>query len=279
LNSYETKFSGIGRLFTTAGLERLRQANVCVIGLGGVGSWAVEALARSGIGRLTLVDLDDVCVGNTNRQLHALSGQYGKPKVDVMAERITAINSDCVVTSLHSFFLKVNADEILATQFDYVLDAMDSLAMKLLLIARCRARQIPVITVGAAGGRMDPTAIEVVDLAFSSHDRLLQEVRRKLRGRHGFPRGDQPFNVDCVLSREPLILPPQCEQTEVTPDHRLDCSTGLGNASFVTGAFGLAAAARIVRNIALKSAAQQPELSNRSAWTPEAPTVAGSTGL
>jgi tRNA A37 threonylcarbamoyladenosine dehydratase len=254
MDHYNSRFSGIRRLFTPPGQEKLRRAHVCVIGLGGVGSWAVEALARSGIGQLTLVDLDDVCIGNVNRQLHALDGEFGKPKVEVMAGRVRSINPDCQVHPIHAFFLKSNADQILQTRFDFVLDAIDSPARKCLLIARCREHSVPIITVGASAGRRDPTAVEVVDLAFSSHDRLLQEVRKKLRTRHGFPRGEKPFGVECVVSREPVRRPQMelepAETQKDEPDLRLDCDTGFGTASFVTGAFGLVAASRIARAIA-----------------------------
>jgi tRNA A37 threonylcarbamoyladenosine dehydratase len=252
-SGYDARFGGVGRLFTREGLECLRRAHVCVLGLGGVGSWAVEALARSGIGTLTLVDLDDVCVGNVNRQLHAVTEELGKPKVQVMERRVRAINPDCNVQAVQAFFLKSNAREVLRPGFDYVLDAIDSPARKCLLIALCREQSIPVITTGASAGRRDPTAVEVVDLAFSSHDRLLQEVRKKLRTRHGFPRGETAFGVECVVSREPLCYPPS--QTPVAravgePDLRLDCNTGFGTASFVTGTFGFVAAARIVQKLA-----------------------------
>jgi tRNA A37 threonylcarbamoyladenosine dehydratase len=254
MDSYAKRFGGIGRLYGKEGLDRIRQAHVCVVGLGGVGSWAVEALARSGIGALTLVDLDDVCISNVNRQLHALNGELGRPKVEVMARRVRAINPDCVVHPVQAFFLKSNADEILQTRFDYVLDAFDSPSRKCVLIALCRERGIPVITSGAAAGRRDPTAVEVIDLAFSSHDRLLQEVRGLLRTRHGFPRGKKPFGVECVLSREPAVYPAGDGQVCAAPgeeqDLRIDCNTGFGTASFVTGTFGFVAAARIVQGIA-----------------------------
>ena len=175
MDSYAKRFGGIGRLYGKEGLDLIRRAHVCVVGLGGVGSWAVEALARPA-GALTLVDLDDVCISNVNRQLHALDGELGRPKVEVMARRVRAINPDCVVHPMQAFFLKSNADEILQTRFDYVLDAFDSPSRKCVLIALCRERGIPVITSGAAAGRRDPTAVEVIDLAYSSHDRLLQEV-------------------------------------------------------------------------------------------------------
>ncbi len=270
MDPYQRRFGGIGRLYGTEGLSRIRRAHVCIVGLGGVGSWAVEALARSGVGELTLVDLDDVCISNVNRQLHALDGELGKPKVEVMARRVHAINPDCIVHPLQAFFLKSNASAILQTRFDAVLDAIDSPARKCLLIALCRERGIPVITTGASAGRRDPSAVHVTDLAFSSHDRLLQEVRKKLRTRHGFPRGNEPFGVDCVLSREPVVYPGKggavCDQRGPEPDLRLDCDSGFGTASFVTGTFGFVAASRIVQWIAdasdessRKAACQRPE--------------------
>ena len=242
-------------MFGADGADRLRRARVCVVGIGGVGSWAVETLARSGIGQLTLVDLDDVCISNVNRQLHALDGEFGKPKVDVMAQRVRAIYPDCKVHPRQEFFLKSNAGTILSPGFDYVLDAIDSPARKCLLIAMCREKGIPVITTGAAAGRRDPTAVEVADLAFSDSDRLLQEVRKKLRVRHGFPRRNQPFGVECVFSRETVVYPGKdgsvCSERGDTTDLRIDCDSGFGTASFVTGAFGLVAASRIVRTIAV----------------------------
>lgn len=247
ISPYFARFNGLARLYSPEGLKRISHSHVCVIGLGGVGSWAVEALARSGVGALTLIDLDDICVGNTNRQLHALDTEFGRPKVDVMARRVKSINPECSVHPLHSLFLKSNASEILQTKFDFVLDAIDSPARKCLLIAECRKREIPVITTGASAGRRDPTQIQVADLSVSSHDRLLQEVRKKLRVRHGFPR-NEPFGVECVFSREEMFYP-KCDATG-GPDLRLDCETGLGTACFVTGTFGLIAASRIIQKLA-----------------------------
>jgi tRNA threonylcarbamoyladenosine dehydratase len=271
MDAFERRFSGIGRLYGAAALKRLRQAHVCVIGLGGVGSWSVEALARSGLGELTLVDLDDVCISNVNRQLHALDGELGKPKVEVMACRVQAINPDCVVHPLQAFFLKSNAAEILNAKFDMVLDAIDSPSLKAFLIAQCAESSIPVVTTGAAGGRRDPTAIEVTDLAFSSHDRLLQQVRRLLRQRHGFSRGDHPFGIECVISREQVVYPKKdgsvCAKREDAPDLRLDCNSGFGTACFITGAFGLVAASRVVQRIAAmdeKSETRDPKSEARN---------------
>ncbi len=276
MDSYSARFGGIRRLVSADGLEQLRASHVCVIGLGGVGSWAVEALARSGIGKLTLVDMDDVCITNVSRQLHALTGELGKPKSEVMERRVKAINPDCVVIGLQSFFLKSTANEILQQRFDFVVDAIDDSDMKCLLISKCREREIRVITSGASAGRRDPTAIEVTDLAFCSHDRLLQGVRKKLRRHHGFPAADQPLGVECVLSREQMVYARDdgtlCHTKEEGIDLRQDCHTGYGSASFVTGAFGLVAASRVVQHLAglyQEPLARVPKRkSQRPTWTP-----------
>ena len=151
VSDFEARFGGIGRLYGKAGLERLRRAHVAVIGVGGVGSWAVEALARSGIGKLTLIDADDVCVSNVNRQLPALDGEIGVAKVEVLARRVRAINPDCVVEARQEFFTAETAEEILAAKFDFVFDAIDTLTHKALLIAECRKREMAVITSGEIG--------------------------------------------------------------------------------------------------------------------------------
>lgn len=251
MSDFEQRFSGIQRLYGAMELERLRRAHVCVVGIGGVGSWAVEALARSGIGQLTLVDLDEVCVSNVNRQLHALDGEVGKTKVEVMAERSRAINPECIVHSLPEFFTEANADRILGTRFDAVLDAIDNVPNKCLLIARCRERNLPIVTTGGAGGRKDPTRIRVADLALTTHDALLQAVRKKLRDDFGFPREPKKvFGVDCVFSDEPQVYPHSdgsvCAKREAGSDLRLNCESGYGTASFVTGTFGFVAAAQVM---------------------------------
>lgn len=253
MDGYASRFSGIRRLVGSAGLERLRQAQVGVIGLGGVGSWAAEALARSGVGHLTLVDFDDVCLSNANRQLHALAGDYGKPKVEVMARRIQAINPDCAVRPVRAFFTVQTASEMLSAPFDYLVDAIDDAAMKCLLIARCRDQGIPVVVSGAAGGRRDPTLVRVADLAFISHDRLLNKVRTGLRTEYGFPRGKTPFGVEAVFSPEPAVYPAKdgtvCSRREGDESGRIDCDHGLGTATFVTGTFGFVAASLVLRKL------------------------------
>ena len=254
MDSYSSRFGGVGRLVSAAGLERLRRSRVCVVGLGGVGSWVVEGLARSGVGELALVDLDDVCISNVSRQLHALTGEFGKPKAEVMRQRVERINPQCTVHAHQSFFLRSTCEHLLSSPYDFVVDAIDDSDMKSLLIGQCRRRGIPVITSGASAGRQDPTAIEVDDLAFSSHDRLLMVVRKKLRREFGFPRGDQPFGVECVVSREPMTYARPdgtvCNTKETGTELRQDCASGLGAASFVTGVFGLVMVSRVVRHLA-----------------------------
>src|SRR5580693_700573 len=181
MSDFETRFSGIARLYGQNGLAKLRAAHVCVVGIGGVGAWAAEALARTGIGALTLVDLDEVCASNINRQLHALTETVGRAKVEVMAERIRAINPDCRVTAEQQFFTEQTAAELLAPKFDFVLDAIDSVTNKVLLLANCRRKNLPVVACGGAGGRRDGTAVRLADLAKVTHDRLLAEVRKNLR--------------------------------------------------------------------------------------------------
>jgi len=251
---FEFRFGGIGRLFGASGLARLRAAHVCVVGVGGVGSWAVEALARSGVGALTLVDPDDVCISNTNRQLPALEGGFGQSKVEVLAGRTRAINPECRVTAIQEFFAESSAEAILAPGFGYVLDAIDSPSKKCLLIVQCQARGIPVFVTGGAGGRRDPTAVRVTDLAKASHDRLLAELRSQLRHSQGFRGEGKRFGIDCVYSPEPVVFPARdggvCDRREPGSDLRLNCESGLGTASFVTGAFGFAAAGHIVRALA-----------------------------
>jgi tRNA threonylcarbamoyladenosine dehydratase len=254
MKGYEARFSGIQRLFGTAGQRRFHDSHVCVIGLGGVGSWTAEALARSGVGSITLVDMDEVCISNTNRQLHALRGETGQPKVEVMSRRLLAINPDAQLHPVQQFFTRTTANGLLATPYDWVVDAIDRPDQKALLIAACRDRRIPVVTSGGAGGRRDPTRVRCADLADATHDPLLQQVRRALRRDHGFPHGQTPFGIEAVFSTERPVFPADdgtvCENRPVSPDLRLDCHSGLGTAAFVTGAFGFAVAAVVIRRLA-----------------------------
>lgn len=252
---YSARFGGVARLYGPDGLDRLRAAHVCVVGVGGVGSWTVEALARSGVGTLTLIDLDEVCVSNINRQLPALTKTVGSAKVRVLAARVGEINPECTVHAVEEFFTAESADHLLEPRYSYVVDAIDSLKNKALLIARCRSREIPVITIGGAGGRRDPTAIKIADLALATHDRLLKSTRKLLRSEFGFTAGEQGrFGVTSVFSGEAPVFPQAdgsvCAQRVEADDLRLNCNNGFGSATFVTGGFGFAAAAEVVREIA-----------------------------
>lgn len=225
-----------------------------MVGVGGVGSWTVEALARSGVGELTLVDLDDVCVTNVNRQLPALASTVGRSKVVVLAERIADINAACVVHPIPEFCTAANAARLLEPGFDHVVDAIDSPSLKALLIASCQERGLRVITAGGAGGRRDPTRVRVADLAYTSHDPLLAAVRSHLRREYGFPPAGEPFGVDCVFSPEPVHYPVEGEEPgEAESGGEAGgsaCERRFGTATFVTGTFGFVAAAQVVARLA-----------------------------
>ncbi len=253
------RFGGIARLYGHAALERFLHARVAVIGVGGVGSWAVESLVRSGIGNLTLVDLDEICVTNVNRQLHAMDGQIGRQKTEAMAERARAIHPAAAVTVVPKFFNESSAEEILNAGFDAVIDAIDTTRHKALLLASCHRHGIFTITCGGAGGRRDPTRIRVMDLAYSGKDPLLHQLRRGLRNDFGFPKIPQrttpePMGIDAVFSDEPQVYP-QCDGSvsSMKPDdgdHRLSCASGLGSVTHVTAAFGMIAAGRVLERLA-----------------------------
>ena len=199
---YEARFGGMGRLVGRSGQAALHRAHVCVVGVGGVGSWGVEALARSGVGRLTLIDLDDVCITNVNRQLPALTGTFGRPKVEVLAERAALINPSCEVKVVQEFLTASNVERLLTRDMDHVFDAIDGVGHKCVMIEHCRDEGIPITVAGSAGGKTDPAQIEVDDLSRVTHDRLLQRVRKVLRKEHGFPRDPKrKFRVECVFSR------------------------------------------------------------------------------
>ena len=250
----EFRFGGIERLYGKGSLERLRAAHVIIVGIGGVGSWVAESLARSAVGELTLVDLDDICESNINRQIHALDGMVGKPKVDVMANRCRLINPQIRIRAIAKFFTEATAKRLLDIQYDYAMDAIDSVTHKCALIDSCRKAKIPIIVSGSAGGRIDPSQIQITDLTRSYNDKLLQRVRKKLRQDYGYPRESRRrFKIKCVFSPEAARYaePGLCEG-ELPTSRRLDCSGGYGAAAHITGAFGMIAAARIVEKICSK---------------------------
>lgn len=244
------RFAGVARLYGHDGFERITRAHVCVVGLGGVGSWTVESLARSGIGALTLVDMDDICVSNINRQLHALDTTVGQSKATALAARVRQINPDCRVTVVPIFFKKTTADEILAVPYDYVVDAIDGVAHKARLIGMCKMKNIPVITCGGAGGKVDATHVTIRDITQTIYDPLMAFIRKRLRKWFHFPRGDRKFGVPCVFSTEQVLPAPGAECETQEPGVRANCDYSLGAAAHVTGTFGLMAAGFVVNRIA-----------------------------
>lgn len=262
-NDLKQRFGGIDRLYGGGALARLSQCHVTVVGIGGVGSWAVEALARSGVGKLTLIDADDVCVSNTNRQLPALEGQYGRAKIEAMAERCRAINPGIALELKPQFLTPSNLDDLLGAPVGLVLDACDSFRSKVEMIAYCRRRKQPIIAVGSAGGRSDVTQIRVRDLSRTEHDAMLSLIRKKLRGEFNFPKNhDRYFGVPAVYSLENVRYPqadgsvcgvrPSLGKDEAL---KLDCGAGLGAATHVTGAFAFAAVGKAMEML-LKPAKQ-----------------------
>ena len=266
----ERRFGGIGRLYGLPALARFRAAHVCVVGVGGVGSWIVEALARSAVGQLTLIDLDHVAESNINRQIQALSATVGQAKVAALAERIAQINPACRVHQVEDFVAADNLDQLIGGKgFDFVIDAIDNVKAKAALISYCRNNDIQIVTIGSAGGQTDPTRIEVRDLTRTEQEPLLKMVRKRLRTQYNFPRSIKTkFNVDAVFSMEPLTLPLTLPDSEASCEldapadgspgiSGLNCA-GFGSSMVVTASFGLIAAGHVLRRLAAEAACPAP---------------------
>jgi tRNA A37 threonylcarbamoyladenosine dehydratase len=256
----DARFSGIDRLYGAGSVARLARARVAVVGVGGVGSWAAEALARSGVGALTLIDADEVCVSNVNRQSHALEGAYGRAKVEVLAERLRAIHPGLRVQPMVQFVTVSTVESLLGASPDAVVDACDALRVKVAMVAFCKRRKIPIVVSGSAGGRRDPTLITARDLSKTEHDVLLGMVRKKLRDDYGWTRNPKRyFGVQAVFSRENVNYPqPDGSVCNMRPGTnqgslKLDCGGGLGAAMQVTATFGMVAAARVIERLLARS--------------------------
>jgi tRNA threonylcarbamoyladenosine dehydratase len=250
---FERRFGGIARLYGERALERFRKAHVCVIGVGGVGSWIVEALARSAIGKLTLIDLDNVAESNINRQIQALSTTIGMPKIEALKQRIALINPYCEVELIEDFIDPDNIPQMVAPgKYDYVFDAIDSVKAKAALIAHCRDHALPLIVIGGAGGQTDPTKIEVRDLARTEQEPLLKKVRKILRAQYGFAKGEKnKYHIDAVFSMEPLRYPEAGDACAIDANSvtGLNCA-GFGSSMVVTATFGMVAAGHMLRKMA-----------------------------
>lgn len=237
------RFGGIIRLYGAAGFERIQAAHVMVVGIGGVGSWAVEALARSGVGRLTLVDMDALAESNINRQLPALDSTLGELKADVMAQRCRQINPSMTVQVIDDFLTPDNVATLLAEPPTLVIDCMDDLKAKMALLLHCRFQKVPLLVSGGAGGRVDPTRIRVADLSRTTGDALLSKLRNRLRKQHGIcadPK--EKFGVRCVYSEEPSYRPQDCEASG------LQCG-GYGSITTVTASVGLVLVSEALKKI------------------------------
>lgn len=249
----QRRFAGIERLYGTQGLNALYRAHVCVVGVGGVGSWAVEALARSGVGRLTLIDLDNIAPSNVNRQLHAIEPDFGKAKVRALRERIALIHPHCQVVEKEEFVEENNLHMLFAEPMDFVIDAIDQMRVKVAMANFFVQKKQAFIMSGGAGGQRNPALIQTADLSQAKQDPLLANVRYRLRKQHQFPRNGQKMKVPCVFSTE-AITPPQIsdscavsERNESAPQG-LSCA-GYGASMLVTASFGLHCATAAIEHI------------------------------
>lgn len=243
----QRRFGGIARLYGDEAIGRLAAAHACVIGIGGVGSWSAEALARSGVGRITLIDLDHVAESNINRQIHALDDTLGQAKVVAMAARIHAINPGARVDMIDDFITSENAAEHLCG-FDVVVDAIDNVRAKVAIAVTCRQREMPLVMAGSAGGKRDPARLRVADLSRTEQDPLLAKVRRSLRSDHGFPRDSRRrFGIEAIYSDEPLAYPEAACGVDGAPQG-LACA-GYGSSMVMTASVGLFAAARAIERL------------------------------
>ncbi len=247
------RFARLELLVGAAGMERLAAASVAVFGIGGVGSYAVEALARAGVGRLTLVDFDEICLTNVNRQIHALDGSIGRPKVQVMAERCRAINPRLAVEPIKDFFGVDNAPLFLDRGYDFVLDCIDHITAKLHLIESCKERGLPIIASMGAANKLDPTKIAVADLFHTQKCRLARIIRKELRRRgirSGVPVVYSTEEFRPLLSEQPgcgteCICPNREEQRWSCRDRRVI----LGSSSYIPPLFGLTMAGEVIRSL------------------------------
>jgi len=250
--SYQQRFAGLARLYSQQGLSELSKSHVCIVGIGGVGSWVVESLARTGVNRLTMIDLDDVSISNVNRQIHALDSTLNLSKIEVMKARVLDINPDCEVTVIEDFVTPDNTAEYITKNFDVVIDAADSVMAKAAIIAHCKRQKIKVICIGGAGGQWDPLQITKGDLAKTIQDPLLAKVRSQLRRFHHFSTNPKRnFGVECIYSTEQLKYPTEhggiSQQKQNSQGaSKMDCSTGFGAFVGVTATFGFIAASRAI---------------------------------
>ena len=246
----QRRFGGLERLYGVGGAQRIRDAHVVVVGVGGVGSWTAEALARSGVGQLTLVDLDHVAESNINRQIHAVSTTVGQAKVLAMRDRIALINPGCVVHCIEDFVEPENWPELLGgVKVSAVVDACDQVRAKTAMAAWALANKQLFISVGAAGGKRQAHKVDIDDLSATTHDPLLAQLRYRLRKHHRAARDGKKIGVSCVFSRESVAPPDASCALESGGDGSLNCH-GYGSVVAVTATFGQCAAGWVLDKIA-----------------------------
>lgn len=252
---WQRRFGGIAKLYGQQGLEQFSSSHVCVIGVGGVGSWAVESLVRSGIGEITMIDMDVVSESNINRQLPAMSSTLGRDKTAVLADRIAEINPDCQVNIVDDFVSIENVAELLLPSMSFVIDCIDSSRVKAALIGHCKRQKIKVITLGGAGGQIDPGKIQVGDLSQTKQDPLLSKTRKLLRQDYGFSTNPKRrFSIPCVYSEEAQRYADEdggfTHNKPSGNDGSLNCAGGLGSCTTVTATFALRAVAEVLKKLA-----------------------------
>ena len=246
--STKFRFSGIERLYGEKSLDIFRNSKITIIGIGGVGSWAAESLGRSGIGNIRLVDLDDICVSNINRQIHALTSTINKSKVFTMEERLKQINPDIKIEAIEEFANQNNMDQIIDEKTDIVIDCIDEVRVKAALINYSKQNKIKIITAGGAGGKKDPTKVKIKDLSKTTHDPLAAKLRKILRKEYNFPQElNKKFNIECIFSEENIIFPENFKKQNGI--RNIDCSNGFGSITNVTATFGFAAASRALSKL------------------------------
>lgn len=256
INDDSRRFTGIQRLYGKQAYQKFNSSHICIIGIGGVGSWVAESLARSGIGKLTLIDLDHIAESNINRQIHALSSTLGQSKITAMQERILQINPECDVIMIDDHLTIDNIPSLIDRRYSYIIDCIDQFRIKAALIHFCRSNKLHLLTIGGAGGRIDPSQIKIADLTRSEGDALLAKTRKQLRTHHSFPRNiKRRFDIPCIFSTEQLRYPTDDDEISTNKSNctnlsGLNCANGFGSLSAVTATFGMQAAAYTLNKIA-----------------------------
>jgi tRNA A37 threonylcarbamoyladenosine dehydratase len=252
------EFGGIARLYGNEAVCTLQKTHITIVGLGGVGSWAAEAFVRSGIGHLSLIDLDDICITNTNRQLHALQSTVGQLKVDVMKARLLSIYPKVFIDAKADFINEHNLSELITKKTHYVLDAIDNAKIKSSLIAYCKRQKIKILTIGGAGGLIDPSKVMCKDLNKTTQDPLSARVRQHLRKRFHFSQNPKThYSIPCIYSSEQCRYPSSTgeityQKPSLAQPIKLDCAKGLGASMMVTSTFSMFAVARIMHYLLSK---------------------------